>query len=57
MASLSTSEIRTLKAAINPTRTDVVPRAELEKFLRLDLIEPCAQGMCMTLKGKTVLFG
>jgi hypothetical protein len=57
MSALSTSELKTLEAVADPAFTDGISRSHLEKLSRLDLIEPCPQGVCMTLKGKEILFG
>lgn len=57
MYALSTAELNTLEVIANPERADSISRSHLEKLSRLDLIEPCPQGVCMTLKGKKILFG
>ena len=52
---LSTDEIRTLQALSARDAEGSVPRAHLEKLSRLDLIEPCAEGICVTGVGRRIL--
>jgi hypothetical protein len=54
---LSTAERSTLETLAGDAGNGAVPRGHLEKLSRLDLIEPCPQGICMTLKGKEFLIG
>jgi hypothetical protein len=54
---LTAPERHALEAVTTPAYTGCISRTHLEKLLRLDLVEPGESGMCMTLKGKTVLFG
>ena len=54
---LSNAERSTLETVARDARNGGVPRGHLEKLSRLDLIEPCPQGICMTLKGKEILSG
>lgn len=56
MYALSTAEIQTLQIIASQDNEEPVSRSHLEKLSRLDLIEPCQQGVCMTLKGKKFLF-
>lgn len=53
---ISAAERQVLEVIARDSTPDV-PRSHLEKFSRLDLIEPCPQGVCMTLKGKDILSG
>jgi hypothetical protein len=55
MTALSTAEISTLETIADRDSTGGVSRTHLEKLSRLDLIEPCPEGVCMTQKGRTVL--
>jgi hypothetical protein len=54
---LSQTERATLEVLADRARTGDIPRGHLEKFSRLDLIEPCPEGVCMTLKGRKALSG
>jgi hypothetical protein len=56
-AALSAAEFSTLEIIAADARNGGVSRGHLEKLSRLDLIEPCPQGICMTLKGKGFLAG
>ena len=55
MASLNTAELQTLKTIANQDRSENLCRTTLEKLFRLDLIEPCAEGVCLTGVGKKAL--
>lgn len=57
MAPLNAAEMKTLKILSDRESADRVPRAHLEKLSRLDLVEPCPEGVCMTLRGKEILIG
>ncbi len=52
---LSTAELTTLEILSNPERCEPVSRSHLEKLSRLDLIEPCAGGVCLSPKGQVLL--
>jgi hypothetical protein len=52
---LSTAERKTLETIADRDRTDSVKRGHLEKLSRLDLIEPCAEGVCLSARGKKIL--
>jgi hypothetical protein len=52
---LNTAELQTLRAVNDPDSCDRVSRTHLEKLARLDLIEPCPSGVCVSVKGKQVL--
>lgn len=52
---LSTSELQTLKAVNDRESCEPVSRRHLEKLSRLDLIEPCDEGLCLSSKGQQVL--
>ncbi|MEZ0261331.1 MAG: hypothetical protein ACAH80_10000 [Alphaproteobacteria bacterium] len=52
---LSTAELQTLRAVNDPESCDRVSRTHLEKLARLDLIEPCPQGVCVTGQGQKFL--
>lgn len=52
---LNTQELATLKIIASNDRESDVPRVHLEKLSRLDLIEPCEQGVCLTTHGKQTL--
>jgi len=52
---LSTAELTTLEILSNPERCEPVSRSHLEKLSRLDLIEPCAGGVCLSSKGQEIL--
>ena len=52
---LSTSELQTLEAISAKDCADHIPRGHLEKLSRLDLIEPCSEGICLTGVGKKIL--
>lgn len=56
VASLKSAELETLKIVADRTCTGTISRLHLEKLSRLDLIEPCPEGVCMTTKGKEILF-
>lgn len=55
MTSLSAAEMNTLEILNNPERAEAPSRSHLEKLSRLDLIEPCPEGVCMTPKGQAIL--
>ena len=55
MPMITAAEFSTLGAIAGREALSGVPRSHLEKFARLDLIEPCPQGVCMTLKGQRIL--
>lgn len=52
---LSTAELQTLKAVNDRESCEPVSRRHLEKLSRLDLIEPCDEGLCLSSKGQQVL--
>ena len=52
---LSIAELQTLRAVNDPDSVEHVSRTHLEKLSRLDLIEPCAEGVCLSSKGQKVL--
>ena len=52
---LKSSELETLKILADRSCVDTVSRTHLEKLSRLDLIEPCPEGVCMTPKGREIL--
>ena len=52
---LSNSELKTLETIAVRDCDSHIPRIHLEKLSRLDLIEPCPQGVCLTLVGKKIL--
>jgi ribosomal protein S19E (S16A) len=52
---LSTAEIQTLKAVNDRESCERVSRTHLEKLARLDLIEPCDEGVCVTGQGQRFL--
>ncbi len=52
---LSTDELQTLAAISKRDRDADISRLHLEKLSRLDLIEPCEQGICLTGVGKKIL--
>jgi hypothetical protein len=54
---ITTTERQTLALLADRDRTGDLPRLHLEKFSRLDLIEPCREGVCVTVRGQTVLSG
>lgn len=54
-SNLKTEEIETLETIARGDITVTPPRSHLEKLSRLDLIEPCAEGVCMTSLGAQVL--
>ena len=57
MPVITAAERQTLEILADPRRTENVRRGHLEKFSRLELIEPCPEGVCMTLAGKRILGG
>jgi hypothetical protein len=57
MNALKPEELNTLEIIANPDCTDSLKRGHLEKLSRLDLIEPCSEGVCMTARGRQVLSG
>jgi hypothetical protein len=54
-APLSTAELNTLVTIANPDSCDAMPRTHLEKFYRLDLIEPGRAGVALSTKGREIL--
>ena len=62
---LTLAERQTLKTIANPERPDsnesacgaCLPRSHLEKFSRLDLIEPASPTLTLSVKGQKILFG
>lgn len=52
---LSTAELQTLETISNKECDGTISRSHLEKLSRLDLIEPCAEGICLTGVGKKIL--
>lgn len=52
---LSTAELQTLETISNKERGEAISRSHLEKLSRLDLIEPCSEGICLTGVGKKIL--
>lgn len=52
---LSTAELKTLETISKKDCGDSISRSHLEKLSRLDLIEPCADGICLTGVGKKIL--
>jgi hypothetical protein len=55
VARITRDERETLEALAEDSFNAGVPRGHLEKLARLDLIEPCGAGVCMTLKGRSIL--
>lgn len=55
MYALSSAELNTLQVVGNPDSCEAMPRTHLEKLARLDLIEPCPAGVCLSNKGKEIL--
>lgn len=56
-ATLTQDDRRALEIVADPARAESPARAALEKLSRLKLIEPCPQGVCVTLAGTEVLRG
>lgn len=52
---LNAAEIKSLHIIADPTASDTPPRVHMEKLSRLDLIEPCPQGVCVSPRGQQVL--
>ncbi len=52
---VTAKEIKALKTVANPANGEVLSRYELEKLSRLDLIEPCAAGVCLSVRGKEIV--
>jgi len=52
---LSTAELQTLRAVNDRESCEPISRSHLEKLSRLDLIEPCDQGVCLSTKGQKIL--
>jgi len=52
---LNTAELQTLRAVNDPDCVERVSRTHLEKLARLDLIEPCPAGVCVSPKGRQIL--
>ncbi len=55
MYALSASELKTLAVVADPSCCDAMPRVHLEKFYRLDLIEPAVFGPALSPRGKEIL--
>jgi hypothetical protein len=55
MPVISAAERATLAAIANDSRNGDVDRGMLEKFARLDLIEPCGPGLCVSVRGQGIL--
>jgi hypothetical protein len=55
MSPLNAAELSTLSVIADRDQSSILPRSHLEKFSRLDLIEPCSEGVCMTVKGQKAL--
>lgn len=55
MTTLSAQELETLKTIAKRDQDNTPSRSHLEKLSRLDLIEPCPEGVCMTSLGREVL--
>lgn len=53
---LKNEELETLKILADRSCAEAVSRTHLEKLSRLDLIEPCPEGVCMTSQGREILF-
>ncbi len=52
---VTAEEIKALKTVANLANGESLSRYELEKLSRLDLIEPCAAGVCLSVKGQEIL--
>jgi hypothetical protein len=52
---LNAAEIKSLHIIASQDTHDTPPRVHMEKLSRLDLIEPCAQGVCLSPRGQQVL--
>lgn len=52
---LNASEIKSLHIIADPEAQDTPPRVHMEKLSRLNLIEPCSQGVCLSPRGQQVL--
>lgn len=55
MPALSSDELNSLRVVATPGSYDPLPRTHLEKLSRLDLIEPCDAGVCLSRKGQQIL--
>ena len=55
MTALNTAELETLEIIANRDQGVAPSRSHLEKLSRLDLIEPCAEGVCLTPSGQRIL--
>lgn len=55
MYALSSSELKTLAVVADPECCDAMPRIHLEKFYRLNLIEPAASGPALSRRGQEIL--
>ena len=55
MTTLSAQELETLKTIAKRDQDNTPSRSHLEKLSRLDLIEPCPQGVCLTEIGQQIL--
>lgn len=53
---LNTAELHTLEIIAKRDQSVAPSRSHLEKLSRLDLIEPCPQGVCLTGNGQKILF-
>lgn len=52
---LSAAELQTLEAISTRDHESDIKRSHLERLSRLDLIEPCSEGICLTGVGKKIL--
>jgi hypothetical protein len=52
---LSTAELNTLEILSDRENCDKISRTHLEKLSRLDLIEPCPEGVCISARGREIL--
>jgi hypothetical protein len=55
MYTLTSSELNTLHVIADPNSCDAMPRAHLEKFSRLALIEPASCGVALSPLGREML--
>ncbi len=53
---LHTAELQTLEIIAKRDQSVAPSRSHLEKLARLDLIEPCPEGVCLTSNGQQILF-
>lgn len=52
---LHTAELQTLEIIAKRDQSVAPSRSHLEKLARLDLIEPCPEGVCLTGTGREIL--